>query len=367
MANILVSGYYGFNNAGDEAILAGLIRAIRELEPETNFTVISGTAARTRAEHGVSAVSRGDFKKIWKAMAEADLVISGGGSLLQDVTSTKSLVYYLGVMTLAMMRHRPVMVYAQGIGPVTGLVGRTLIPTVVNGVSQITVRDQESLETLRHLGVFHPPAMVTADPALALGPADPDWGAALLKEQGVDLARPILGVSIRPWKLGEQPVEPELAKALDELAGEGLQVVFIPMQLPRDIQAATEVARLMTQPAEILQGDYTYAHAHAMIARCDAMIGMRYHALVFAAMDGIPLAGLSYDPKTDSWLKLVGETPAGTTNNLTGRALARAVRRALAEAPAFRQRLLHKMAELTPLAKKNAELAVNLIKRSGHK
>ena len=79
MANILVSGYYGFHNAGDEAILAGMIRAVRDLEPDARFTVISGTAAQTRSMHGVNAISRGDFKSIWRAMGRADLFVSGGG------------------------------------------------------------------------------------------------------------------------------------------------------------------------------------------------------------------------------------------------------------------------------------------------
>lgn len=366
MAQILVSGYYGFNNAGDEAILAGMLRALRDLAPEVAVTAISGKAARTRAMHNVGAVSRGDIKAIWRAMGRADLMISGGGSLLQDVTSSRSLTYYLGLVAMARLHLRPVVLYGQGVGPVTGTLGRTLIPTIVNGVSVITVRDQESAETLRRLGVRRPPIQVTADAALALGPADPEWGAKLLAEYRVDLQRPVIGVSVRPWKQGEQPMEPGLAEALDRLAREtGAQVVFLPMQQPQDVATAREVAGRMAEPAILVQGEQTYAHIQAMVARCDLLIGMRYHALVFAAMNGVPLVGLSYDPKNDSFLRQIGERAAGSTAHLEPAAVAEAGRAALGNAPAIRQRLLQRVEGLTPLSRKNAELVVDLLRQRG--
>jgi polysaccharide pyruvyl transferase CsaB len=213
MAEYLVSGYYGDNNAGDEAILAGIIRSIRGLDPEATFTVISLKAARTRAIHGVKAVSRNDFQNTWRAIGRADLLISGGGSLLQDVTSTKSLVYYLGIMTMGRLQRTPVMVYAQGIGPITRPVGRLAVPRVFSGVAMITVRDKESAETLNQLGAIRPAVTVTADAALALGPSDPEWGATLLRDVGVSTDRPILGVSVRPWVHGGGDWQEPLAQA----------------------------------------------------------------------------------------------------------------------------------------------------------
>lgn len=365
MAEILVSGYYGFYNTGDEAILAGITRSVREIAPDTSFTVVSGKAAYTRSLHGVNAVSRGDFKNIWRALGRADLFISGGGTLLQDITSSKSLTYYLGLITMAKMRLKPAMIYAQGAGPVNRAVGKTLIPLVANGVDLITVRDPESAETMRHLGVRRPPLHVTADPALALGPSDPERGARLLQEAGVDLARPVIGVSVRPWKQGEQAWEPGLAEALDQLVREtGAQVLFLPMQHHNDVPAAAAVAKLMTRPAVLAQGDYNYADLMAMVARCDLMVAMRYHAIVFAAMNTVPLVGLSYDPKNDSFLRLIGEEVAGSTHQLEAAAVAAAGRKALMESAAVKQRLAQKMAELTPLSRRNAQLAVDLLKRS---
>lgn len=366
MAEILVSGYYGFRNAGDEAILAGMIHAVRDLAPETNFHVISGTVAHTREVHGVGAISRGDFRNIWRTLAQTDLVISGGGSLLQDVTSSKSLAYYLGIISMGQLRRKPVMLYAQGIGPVTHPVGKSLIPKVANRVDLITVRDAESGEALRRLGIYRPPITVTADAALALGPSDPDWGAALLQAAGADLHRPVIGVSVRAWKQGELIWKPRLARVLDTLVREtGAQVVFIPMQQPKDVWAARTITHLMEMPAVLAQQEYSHAEVRAMIARCNLIIGMRYHALVFAAMNGVPLVGFSYDPKTDSFLRLIGESAAGTTSRLEIQKMVAASRRALSEAPVIRQRLVQRMAELMPLSRRNAELAVELLRQRG--
>ena len=364
MSEILVSGYYGFKNAGDEAILGGIISAIRELDPGARFTVISGKAAQTRAIHKVEAISRGDFKRIWKAMARTELLISGGGSLLQDVTGFKSIPYDLGVVSMGKLRGAPVMFYAQGVGPVTGMVGRSLIPTVGNFVDQITVRDQDSAGTLHRLGVRRPTVEVTADAALALGPADPELGRPALAAAGLRFdGRPVIGVAIRPWK-GNEQMEASLALGLDQIVREtGAAVVFIPMQWPHDVNAARSVTSRMKQSAAIVEGEFTYRELQAMIGCCDVLIGMRYHALVFAAMNGVPLVGLSYDPKNDSFLRLLGQEAIGTAQVLDATALRTDLRRNLEQAQTIRSHYQDVIGRLTPLSRRNAQVALDLMRR----
>lgn len=123
MSDIVVSGYYGFANAGDEAMLAAMIEALTDIEPAIKITVISGNPEDTRQRHGVAAVYRLNYPEIARVLAKSQLLISGGGSLLQDVTSERSLYYYLSIMMLAKKLGKPVMLYAQGIGPVRGGAG----------------------------------------------------------------------------------------------------------------------------------------------------------------------------------------------------------------------------------------------------
>ena len=116
MSNIVISGYYGFGNAGDEAMLCAIIDAIRDVEDDAHITVISGNPQETSRKHNIKAVGTFAAFGILNAIRNADLVISGGGSLLQDATSIRNTYYYLSIMGLAKLLGKPVMLYSQGIG-----------------------------------------------------------------------------------------------------------------------------------------------------------------------------------------------------------------------------------------------------------
>ena len=98
MSNIVISGYYGFGNAGDEAMLCAIIDAIRKEEADAHITVISGNPKETSKKHNINAVGTFSAFGILKAIANSDLVISGGGSLLQDATSIRNTYYYLSML-----------------------------------------------------------------------------------------------------------------------------------------------------------------------------------------------------------------------------------------------------------------------------
>ena len=152
MKRIVVSGYYGAKNAGDEAMLAAMLEVLGDLDPELHITVISADPADTRRRHGVEAIGSFDAGAIFSAMRRADLVVSGGGSLLQNVTSGRSLYYYMAVIFLALLLGKRVMLYAQGIGPVTGVFACRAMRWLGNRVSLITVRDEGSMvETFAHM------------------------------------------------------------------------------------------------------------------------------------------------------------------------------------------------------------------------
>lgn len=113
MSKVVISGYYGFANAGDEAMLSAIIGSLRDIMPHVEITVITGNCQMTRKHHNVHTVHRMNFLAIAAAIRRCDILISGGGSLLQDVTSTRSLYYYLLIMRIALFFHKPVMLYAQ--------------------------------------------------------------------------------------------------------------------------------------------------------------------------------------------------------------------------------------------------------------
>ena len=163
MSNIVISGYYGSKNAGDEAMLSAMLEIFSELDPKLNITVISSDPDYTKIRHGVNAVNWLNVIDILKVLYKADLLISGGGSLLQNVTSGRSLYYYMGILFLAKLVHTPIMLYAQGIGPIYGRFARRLMRWFGNHSSLITVRDEDSLKELAMLKITRPPIKATAD------------------------------------------------------------------------------------------------------------------------------------------------------------------------------------------------------------
>ena len=299
MKRIVVSGYYGARNAGDEAMLVAMLEVLGDLEPKLHITVISADPEDTERRHGVHSIGWLDFPKIYRSIKRADLLISGGGSLLQNVTSRRSLYYYMAIIKLAQLLDRPVMLYAQGIGPIMGAFACRLMRYIGNRAQLITVRDEGSLAELRRLGITKPSMECTADPVLGINPVGPEAGRAILKQHNAEGASPVVGISVRDWQ-GWQHYKEVIADVADNIIREyRARVVFIPMQYPEDVAAACEVVSHMHEECLVLPDEYTTSELLSLVANMDLVIGIRLHALIFAGVMGVPMIGISYDPKVD--------------------------------------------------------------------
>ena len=320
MSKIVISGYYGFNNAGDEAMLTAILASLRAADPQVELTVISGNPTDTKARHKVESVYRFNALKIRQALLAADLLISGGGSLLQDVTSKKSLLYYLAVLAAAKFMGKKVMLYAQGIGPIRNGLMRSLTRMIVNRMDVVTVRDNDSAVELEQMGVARPLIQVTADAVLSLEKRSRYKGLDLLLKAGVDSKRPMIGVSVRRWENDTECFK-ELGKALGRLSErDRAQIVLLPLQYPADIAACEWLSPFISAENKnivLLRGPYSTEEFMSIIGNFNILIGMRLHALIFAAVMQVPLLAVSYDPKVDSFVHEVGGTVAGSVAKLT--------------------------------------------------
>jgi len=312
--------------------------------------------------HGISSVSRTSPLHILKEIARADLVISGGGGLLQDVTSSRSIPYYLFVVYMAKKMGKKVMFYANGVGPVYRDINKRMIKLVGNMVDLITVRDENSKKELEKLGVKNPPVMVTADPAFVLEPVRDEEGLALLAEQKIALddSRIKVGVSLRPWNLSKS--REIIAGACDYLAKTfNAGIMFLPMQFPQDYNESCEVMKLMKSKPCILEKPLGPRELLWMSGKMDLIFGMRLHALIFGAMMGVPLVGLIYDPKVEHFLNRVSQPSAGEPGKLDIIKLCHLLDETLRQKEKRRSALLEKKDELRELAMENARLALDLL------
>ena len=363
MKRIVVSGYYGAKNAGDEAMLAAMLEVLGDLDPELHITVITADPADTERRHGVHAVGSFDVRGIFSAMRRADLLISGGGSLLQNVTSRRSLYYYMGIILLALLLDKRVMLYAQGIGPVTGHLPCACMRWLGNRVSLITVRDEGSMAELRRLGSTRPPMECTADPVLGIHPVGREAGRAILARCGADGAKPVIGISVRDWQ-GWQHYKEILAEISDAIVRElDARVIFLPMQYPEDVRTAKTVAAWTQEECVVLDDEYSTSELLSLVANMDLMIGVRLHALIFAGVMGVPMIGISYDPKVDRFLRSIGEKPVNDLQDITTASVMKEVRRKWAARREFTAGSANLLARMRILAARNAELAMGLVRK----
>ncbi|MDX1805952.1 MAG: polysaccharide pyruvyl transferase CsaB [Paenisporosarcina sp.] len=309
---IVLSGFYGLGNTGDEAILKAIVDNLRLELNNPDITVFSLSPKLTAEEHGVKSVYRGwrhDNKEKVKALREADLLISGGGGLLQDTYPTKFLFgplpYYLLIVFLAKLCGAKVMFFSQGIGPVTSTWGKILMKVFANMADFVTVRDQYSKDYLHSLGVKRPETVVTADIVFAFKADEEDSAYQSLLLTGDEK---IVAVTVRPWFEHPDYIE-KMAHLLDSLIEQrGVTPVFVPMEGKYDVPASNEVLALMKhkEKTHMLSSEFTPNQFLNFIRHADLTVGLRLHALIFSAISGVPHLGFSYDKKVESFLKRSG-------------------------------------------------------------
>lgn len=361
---LLISGYYGFGNAGDEAILAGLIEGFRQRAPEAELTVLSGDPGATMAEHGVIAVPRG-LLATRHHVRSSDLVISGGGGLLQDVTSWRSPLYYLAVMALGRRAGRPVAFVGQSVGPLRRPAIRWLARRVLSGVGALAVRDRVSREALLGLGLGRE-VEVTADLAFLMSPPTEEEMEAARRKAGLPAGEgPVAAVALRPDAAGEggEDMAGRLGEAIGGVCGElGLRPLLVAMQPSQDVEFAGRAAAGMPLGLGGVAPVMPARELLALIAGCDLLIGMRLHALVFAALAGVPLVGISYDPKVDGLMEQLGMEAAVSSKRLDQAALRESIRTTWEGREAGRAALAARAGELRAAALRNVDAAMRLVR-----
>ncbi|MCR8645063.1 polysaccharide pyruvyl transferase family protein [Paenibacillus sp. N1-5-1-14] len=400
---IVISGYYGFDNSGDEAVLQSILFALEEQGKLEGVkivpVVLSANPERTSSMYGVEAVHRMKIGAVLGALRGSDGLISGGGSLLQDATSSRTIPYYVAIIKLAQLLRKPTFIYSQGVGPVQKQGFFPWIRSAIGGSAYISVRDEESAQLLGRMGVGLDRIDVVPDPVMGLplragGEADggashtaaasagaaASPGASAMRadadargthssgderaaaEQDDPASPLVIGVSVRYWNADRS----ELAAIADALRGvltarTDVHIRLLPFHLPTDEEASEYVLAQMgirpdgTAVDPKLTGSFTLSTSSvegadnstpavdatafasrvsivrgvthpqdmlAEVAACDLVIGMRLHALIYAASQFVPMVGISYDPKIDQFLGRLGMESAASTSNINGRVLA---------------------------------------------
>lgn len=299
--SIVISGYYGFDNIGDEAVLYAIVSALRTQMKDVHITVLSNTPQKTKALYQVEAINRWQMKEVRQAIKKCDVLISGGGSLLQDVTSSKTIPYYLFIVKMAQLYKKKVVFYSQGIGPVNKPWSKCMMKAVCNKVDHIFVREQVSKKTLEGLGVNKVPVTVAIDPVLGLTCKEEIKEKIAKKLEG----EKTVGIYLRPWQNDEAVVE-SLVSTVKELTEKGYTVYGVPMYYKEDLEIANKLSQKTGGKLKVIDHELSIEETIAYTACFEWVIGMRLHSLIMAAAVGTPMIALSYDPKVTDFTKEIG-------------------------------------------------------------
>lgn len=319
---VVICGAYGRGNAGDDAILEAILQEMRAIDPDMPITVLTKDPKATRLTYRVRTAGRMDVLTWKKAMRHAGLYINGGGSLIQDVTSRRSLWFYLHNIQAAHKAGCKVQMYGCGIGPVLREQHRKLAASVLNAnVDVITLREPDSLKELQSMGVTKPEILLTADPALTLPAASEDEIDSVLLRAGIPPHGKYLCFALRNWKGFEDkaPLFAQAAKYAYETYG--LTPVFAAVEKHLDPVAGRLAATGLDIPHYFLDDAGSAGTIIGALSRMQAVVSMRLHALIFAAGQGIPLAGVVYDPKVSAFLRYIGQENFLDLDALTADAL----------------------------------------------
>jgi polysaccharide pyruvyl transferase CsaB len=356
VSRIVLSGYYGFDNLGDEAVLAATVAELRRRRPGVAIDVLSASPEATARAYGVTGVPRAQPRAVARALRGADLFLSGGGSLFQDATSWRSPWYYLAVLAAAHRWCRHTAVYAQGFEPAHRAWVRAGIRCVLNRVDLVTVRDAASAAVLAEAGVRRPRVAVSADPSFLL---DPDPTTAVRRERARWGSGPHFGLGVRPWGDG-RALDAVAEAARDTGRRFGARWVLLPMHRPHDVAAAETVASRL-DGAIVVRDRFAPREMLALTGALDLLVGMRLHALIFAASQGVPIVPIAYDRKVAALAQELGDDVPLAADGLDARALGARIEAAVQDASGRRDRLRRVAAALRERAALSAALAIELL------
>ncbi len=320
MKSILISGYYGFNNTGDEAMIETFSSELAK--KNYGLKVLSCNPDKTEETYNVRAYDRYNLFEIVKAIRKTDILVSGGGTLFQDITSKKNIWYYLGIVVLAQLLGKKVCVAYQGMGPLRNKFYRWMTKTVLNkkSVKLIALRDKNAIEYAAEMGVKKEKMVLSSDMIFMMKPAPKERALKIIKDNvhNYQEGEVLIGMSIREWK--DKDRTDLFAEIADKLVEKySARIVFFPFHKPKDAEISKIVAHKMKHEDRtiLIPNRYLPSEILSAMGFMNVNIGVRLHSLVFSALMNVPTVGISYEPKIDGFLGMMNMTSVCTYENIS--------------------------------------------------
>ncbi len=289
----VLSGYFGFKNFGDEAILDVLVKKLQN--DNHNITVISSNPEYTMSQYKeINSIYTFNIKEIIRTIFNSDIVISGGGSLLQDVTSAKSLYYYLFIIFIGLLFNKTVIIFAQGIGPIQNPISRFIALQFIKHCKYVSVRDKNSYKLLTNSGIK---ADLLCDPIFSIN------------IPGIENKTKTVAVQLRNCKGITADFIDRLAHQINiEFKDYKIEIYSFQDEIDLEICKEFEKNIKMLNPdikTEIFQG-LTNSQIIERISQAEYMIAMRFHAIIIGLLTKTKILAINYDIKVEKIAKEFG-------------------------------------------------------------
>ena len=361
--DVMISGYYGFHNSGDDSILSSIISNLRKKCPNISITVLSKNPQETAKIHGVDAIDRFNIFRIAKALKRTKLLISGGGSLLQDVTSSASLYYYLTVMRLAKSRGAKVMLYANGIGPISKKRNIRCVKKVINKTDMVTLREKNSRDEIQGILEENIPVFVTADPVYALENGNGRLVDEAIRRSGISDKEEFFIIALREWKYSDKEIETVIAEFADVVSRKyGIIPLVVPMQDIYDKEISERIAKKISGRYGLLECGLPPQTMIGVVGKAKFVVGMRLHTLIYAVKNAVPAIALDYDPKVASVMESAGQKFSMKVEQVNTEKLCSLADEIMEKRDEICEQLSEKSRQYNVLAEKNIDMAIELLK-----
>ena len=325
---LTVGGYFGCGNMGDDAILLGFLSTLQKIAPHIKVTALTASTRQCRRRFGIRCVNRKNPITVRLTLARTHLFLCGGGSLLQNLSSNRSLSYYLTLLHLAIRLCKSTALYAAGIGPLIGKNARRRVARTLSACRYVSLRDGESFRLLSAIGVDAAKLHIAADPALLLPRPPRSRGTAILWEQNIPKNPRYLCVVLRGGTSCALTRNLILTAVRMICQRHGLFPLFPVLDRKHDQKETLAAADRLGGKAVFLREP---SDATALLSLCDASVTMRLHALILATAAGTPAIGIPADrcdQKITVFAKSAGQNYL-SPNGLTVAALVEALESAL--------------------------------------
>ena len=307
--DIIISGYYGFDNIGDDSLLVSIVDGIRQRIPDARVTVLARKTKQISRICKVRTINRFNLPLIWREMRHARLLISGGGSLLQDGTSKRSSLYYAYIMHMAKYLGLKVMIYANGLGPLSAKISRKHAAKAIANADYVSLRENASLALAKEIGVKRE-MNVSADPAFLIETSPDLWLDYIKVRESIKGKYFIISVkdgnTFNGAKTGRDTLSIMASDIKSICDKHSLTPIFVPMYPNRDTVITKKLCAAVGC-GMVLEG-LTAPELCALMKHSEFVIGTRLHMLIFAAAMAVPMLGISYDPKINAFLEYVGQS-----------------------------------------------------------